>query len=368
MKINSLQLTNFRNYKKCQVQLSSGINVLLGENAQGKTNLLESLSFVSSLRSFRINNESQLIYFDKEASKIKCELEKTTGLKSLSVVISKEGKSLMINDTLIKKSSNFIGELNTVLFEPSDLGFFEDAPRVRRRFMDMELTKLSSSYLSHVNSYSRVLKQRNALLKQLEVDSDTLDILDQQLINHHIVIVKNRRQFIDFLNTQCNNYFNQLSKAKANLKLIYKTDVFHENDNEFKKHCLEKLKMNRQRDLYFKLTHFGAHRDDIVSLFNDIQLSQVASQGQKRLVILSMKLALIDYIHDKLNEQPVLLLDDVFSELDKDHQKKFIQLCPKDIQTIITTTDLISLEYINKVITIFDIKEGEITLRRKSIE
>lgn len=368
MKINSIQLTNFRNYTKSHVQLSSGINVLLGENAQGKTNLLESLSFVSSLRSFRINSESQLIHFDRDASKIKCDFEKSTGSKTLSIIISKEGKSLMINDTLIKKSSNFIGELNTVLFEPSDLGFFEDAPRVRRRFMDMELTKLSSSYLIHVNSYSKVLKQRNALLKQLEVDVDTLDILDQQLINHYMVIVKTRRQFIEYLNKQCNYYFNELSKVKANLELIYKTDVFHENDNEFRKRCLEKFKINRQRDLYFRITHFGAHRDDIMSLFDGIQLNQVASQGQKRLVILSMKLALIDYIHSKLKEQPVLLLDDVFSELDKDHQKKFLELCPKDIQTIITTTDLISLEYINKVITIFDINDGQITLRRKSIE
>lgn len=364
MRVKSINLLNYRNYTSFNTELSPGLNIIIGDNAQGKTNLLEAIYFMSTLRSFRTLNDRDCIQFSKDYFRIQCDIENKLSEKKCQVVVFKNGKSIKINETIIKRSSDYIGTLNCVIFSPYDLNFFDDSPRVRRKFIDIEATKISNQYLVHLNQYFEVLKQRNALLKQPLIDDDILNILDHQMIEHMWVIVDYRNKMINYLNQRIGPLFDKLSKETHKIELKYKTEVISVHEDEFKQSMLEKLKQNKVRDTYFKITHLGCHRDDIEALMDDLQLTQVASQGQKRLVQIALKLALVDYIAANSNEVPVLLLDDVFSELDKTHQKKFLENCPTDSQIILTTTSIEFIKEIENPMTIYEIKQGQLVTRR----
>lgn len=366
MKIKSLSLFQFRNYDNLLIEFNPGLNIIVGDNAQGKTNLLEAVYFMSTLRSFRTQSDKDLINFNQDYFKIQCEVESELSQKNCQVVVLKTGKSIKVNHNMIKKSSEYIGLINCVSFSPQDLNFFSDSPKVRRKFLDIECTKLSKEYLFYLNNYFSGLKQRNALLKQPAVDEDVLMILTKQLIDDMWMIESHRHEIVQFLNQRAELIFRELTHSEKKLEFQLQSDIVSENETEFKQKMMEKMMTNKTRDLYFKITHAGCHRDDLMTRMDGVEINSIASQGQKRLVLISMKLALIEYITYKLKETPILLLDDVFSELDQTHQHLFLKHCPQQIQTIISTTSVENLHQLNRPMTLFEIKQGQL-LQRSTI-
>lgn len=364
MKINSLSLLNFRNYESLTCQFNPQLNIIVGDNAQGKTNLLESIYFMSTLRSFRTQSDQDLIRFDQDYFKVQCEIETELTTKNCQVLVFKSGKSIKINETIIKKSSDYIGTINCVSFSPQDLNFFNDSPKTRRKFLDIEATKLSRQYLYHLNNYVNLLKQRNALLKQPNVDEEILMILSKQLVDDMWEIVSYRQEIVDFLNSKTQVLFNELSESDDLINFELKTEVEVTSESEFKQKMMDKMIQNKARDIYFKVTHAGCHRDDLITMMNNHDINTMASQGQKRLVLIALKLALIEFITQKQNETPILLLDDVFSELDETHQQLFIKNTPSNIQTIITTTSIDESIKLNRPMTIYEIEAGQLVERR----
>ena len=362
MKFKEIQLTNFRNYSSQICQFESNLCVFIGDNGQGKTNILESLYFMSILKSFRTNENKDLIFKNSPYSFLKATIEDENIQKQLYIYLTEKGKGLKINYDFVKNNSQFIGLINTVLFSPYDLIFFDESPKFRRRFMDMELSKISSVYLSYLNQYNLLLKQRNSLLKQTEIDQLTLSILSDQLIEKMYEIRKFRKEFIYFISKKTNFYFSKLSKDIFDIEINYLQDGFDEDKQKFIVNMKNKFEANQQRDILFKTTHYGIHRDDMECLINKINLLSFASQGQKRLVLLSLKLALVDYILETTKKTPVLLLDDVLSELDYDHQHRFLELCSSEVQIILTTVSLDQIKPLKIKPQVFYVKQGSISL------
>lgn len=364
MKIKSINLLNYRNYSSFSTDFNPELNIFVGDNAQGKTNLLEAIYFMSTLRSFRTQNDRDLIKFDEEFFRIQCEIETDVSTNKAQVVVLKNGKSIKINETMIRRSSDYIGTLNCVIFSPQDINFFSDTPRTRRKFLDIEATKVSNKYLVALNHYFDVLKQRNALLKQPQIDEDVLSILTHQLIEDMWIIVDYRLKMVKSLNKKIKLLFKKLSQEDNSIDFQYQTEFTTDSEQEFKRLMHDRMKQNKMRDIYFKITHSGCHRDDLSAYMNTHELNQIASQGQKRLVLIALKLALVEFIYDKEQRNPILLLDDVFSELDQTHQQRFLENVPSDSQILLTTTSIDQLKELKRPMSVFEINKGQLITRR----
>ena len=310
MIVRSLRLRNFRNYENAYLEFGSGMNLITGRNAQGKTNLLESLVYLSLTRSHRISDEKQLIRSDMPFADILCRMEDDSE-RELHAIVHNRGKTLMINGTPVKKSSDFIGKLNVVLFAPDDLYIFNDQPRERRRIMNQEITKVSPQYLISLNQYQQLLKERNIILKQEQADERYLDVIDEKMADAETMIVS---------------------------MLRYRCCV--DNKSDLRASLLRMHKESRQKDIERRMTLNGIHREDLVFEINDINLIRTASQGQKRMTMLAFKMALLRYIRMKTGKKPVLLLDDVLSELDGSRQKKLLEMVREPYQCLITATEV----------------------------
>lgn len=366
MKIKTIELNSFRNYDHIQCELDPQLNVFIGANGQGKTNLLESLAFLSSLRSFRQVSDSDLIQFDKDYARVSCILEDDIIDKKLSVMIHPSGKTLRYQNQLIRKTSEFIGLINTVIFSPIDMSFFEDAPRVRRKVFDLEAGKLSRLYLSQMLIFNKSLKQRNALLKEKNIDRTLLDILTKQLAKSQVEIILYRRQMVEFINSKINEIYERFSKVPLHISITYEETL--PDSTNLENDLIHLYQKSIDKDIFHKTTQKGLQRDDFVFKANDIEISKIASQGQKRLVLLAFKLTLVEYIVSLSKSYPILLLDDVFSELDEYHQTTLLKTLPKESQTIITTTQSQVLKEIKQPMTVFTITDGQITSRRTTHE
>lgn len=362
MKIKSIELNSFRNYDHVKCELDAQLNVFIGANGQGKTNLLESMAFLSSLRSFRQVSDADLIQFNQDYARVQCVLEDDILNKRLSVMISTNGKTLRYQNQLIRKTSEFIGLVNTVIFSPVDLNFFDDSPRIRRKSIDLEAGKLSRLYLRQSVEFNKLLKERNALLKESTIDRTLLDVLTRQLAKSQVEIILYRRKMVNFINEHINEVYNKFSKTPLDLKIVYQETLPSEKDLETKLYQLYQATL--EKDIFFRATQKGLHRDDFIFMAKDMEVSKIASQGQKRLVLLAFKLVLVDYIYHETKDYPILLLDDVFSELDQHHQKTLLAALPQDSQTMITTTQSQVLSEINKQMTVFTITDGQLTSRR----
>ena len=336
MIIEKLWLRNYRNYEKEEIIFNPNMNLITGKNAQGKTNLLESLVYLSLTRSHRILEDSKLIKEGKEMAKIGCEVIDDKK-KRLEVVLHPGGKTLFLNKQPIQRSSEFIGLLNVVLFSPDDLSLFNEAPRSRRKLIDQEITKINHKYLYSLNKYRTLLKNRNALLKNNTVDESYLDILDEQMIQEESIIIEERENFIKDINSYIKDIYQDLADEKSIVQIQYLSCI------DTTKPKLEQLKQmyqnNRKRDKETHVSNEGIHREDIQFLMDGKEVINIASQGQKRMIILAFKLSLLHYIEKNKKNKPVLLLDDVLSELDKNRQEKLLKLIQKDYQCIITTTE-----------------------------
>lgn len=353
--ITSVQLSNFRSYKEETVYLSKNINVFIGKNGQGKTNLLEAIYYISNIRSHRTRNDNDLIKVDSEYSRIIVNIEKNSNNEKLMCVIHQKGKYFSINNNVVSKTSDMLGRINTVLFYPNETRIFSDSPATRRNFFDVEIGKVSKDYLNIFQQFNKLLKDRNKILKEKDVDLILLEIVTNNLIDKQLSIIKEREHLTQFINNNFSKYFFKFTDNKFKVKMVYKSSLKDLSKDEIK----SKYEKNIDRDKFNGITTEGIHRDDYEFLVENIEISKYLSQGQLRLVLLAIKFVIIDYIIHKTNQKPILLLDDVFSELDSIHQQKVLDNIPKNIQTIITTTDNYEIFH-NKSISKYKINNSNI--------
>ncbi len=355
MIIKSLELQNFRNYDFLQVEFDSGTNIFYGDNAQGKTNILEAIFMIATTKSHKSSKDQDIIQFNHDEAHIRSYLFKDDVTRQVDMHLRKgKTKGIAIDSQRIKKAAELLGLLNVVFFSPEDLSIIKNGPAERRNFIDMELCQLDSFYLYNLNHYSKIVNQRNKLLKDLYLNPglrDTLSIWDSQLVSFGSKIIERREIFINQLNEIINDIHIKLSGGKENIKIFYEKKVEIE-DLEIK------LKENQEKDIILKQTTVGPHRDDISFMVNDIDIRKFGSQGQQRTAALSLKLSEIELVKKSIKDMPVLLLDDVLSELDSNRQNYLLNSIG-DIQTIITCTGLD--EFVNnrfEINKIFKVAEG----------
>jgi DNA replication and repair protein RecF len=359
MIIENIKLRNFRNYTNCDLDISDTINVFVGDNAQGKTNFLESVAFISATRSFRTNNDRDMIKLDNEFAQVTLILNDNDSRLKLTGQIFKEGKRLLIQNQPTKKASEFIGTLNAVVFAPDDLELFDGAPKLRRRLCDLEIGKINKEYMQILNQYQKTLKERNAFLKAESKDDVYLEVLTEKLIEQQVVLINRRKTFIDEINKQITTKYQKIAETKDLVRIEYLAPV--EDYSTIEESLNAKYKKHLAADRYQKQTQIGIHKDDLRFYLNEQLVSGFASQGQKRMIVLALKIVLIDYIYERKHSYPVLLLDDVLSELDITRKRSLFTLIPQQIQTIITTTDINDIkDYLPKKTRIFKINNGKI--------
>ncbi len=338
MNIRQLDVYQFRNYSRCSFQFDSyGIHCIYGKNAQGKTNLIEAIYFLSYLRSFRTNQLESMIQDTCDSMVVDAKLEINQRNENLKIVVNGQKKHLFRFQNPVKKYSDFVGIVNAILFCPDDMAIFQQSPKYRRRFIDMELIKLSHTYTSTLSHYQKLLKQRNVVLKQEHVDSILLQTYTQQMIKDEITIMKQRHQFICELMQKAKSLYPFFSKRPEQIGAIYKT--FSDVENVSVEVLEDVYKKSESKDLLYKQTTLGIHKDDVEFQLNGKSIHEVASQGQKRSFLLAIKLGLAEIIYEKTGEYPILLLDDVFSELDEFRKQQLIACLPKNMQIFITTTE-----------------------------
>ncbi len=334
MKLKSLKLHNFRNYDYLKIDLDENTNIFYGDNAQGKTNILEAIYFSATSKSHRGSKDRDIIRFEEDESHIETIISKKEKSFVIDMHLKKNSpKGIAINKIPIKKASELFGIINIVFFSPEDLNIIKNGPSERRRFVDLELSQLDKVYLSNLSNYNRIVNQRNKLLKDAYGNQqllETLEIWDIQLIDYGNKVIERRELFIDQINNIINEIHYKLSGKRERLKLIYEKSN-GDNNLEF---CINKY---RSRDLKMKSTSVGPHRDDIAFMLNGIDIRKFGSQGQQRTAALSLKMAEIELVKLITKETPILLLDDVLSELDKNRQNYLLESI-KDIQTLITCT------------------------------
>ena len=364
MIIKSLELSDFRNYENLKIDFSSGTNILYGDNAQGKTNILEAIFMSATTKSHKGSKDKEIIRFGKDEAHISTILDRDNAEYRVDMHLrSSKTKGIAIDGQKIKRASDLIGKLNVVFFSPEDLSIIKNGPSERRRFMDMELCQLDQVYLNSLSKYNKLVVERNKVLKDLfdhPENSVLLDVQDKQLCEYGSVIIKTREKFIGDLNEIIRPIHNKLTGGKEDLSIYYEPNV---DAADFEK----KLSSSRQRDIYAKQTTVGPHKDDfsfIVKRNSDnsekIDIRKYGSQGQQRTASLSLKLSEIEIVKKAKKENPVLLLDDVLSELDSNRQNYLLNTIG-DIQTIITCTGLD--EFVNnrfEIDKLFKVTEGTV--------
>ena len=336
MIIKSLELKDFRNYKELKIDFDSGVNILYGDNAQGKTNVLEAVYFTATTRSHKSSKDKDVINFDAEEAHIKTIIDKEGLERRIDMHLRRaKSKGIAVDKVRLKKAVELLGILNIVLFSPEDLSIIKNAPSERRHFVDMELCQLDQIYLYDLNNYNKIINQRNRLLKDVHFNSeyrDMIKIWDNQLLSYGIKIINRREKFIEQLNNIIEEIHGKLSGEREKLKIKYDPNV---TADEFE----TKLKNSLERDIKLKMTGTGPHRDDFIFYSNDIDIRVYGSQGQQRTAALSLKLSEIELVKQITRDNPVLLLDDVLSELDSNRQTYLLNNIG-GIQTIITCTGL----------------------------
>lgn len=362
MYISSLELADFRNIASLHMEFSQGTNILYGENAQGKTNILESLYMLSTTKSHRGVRDRDMIRFGREESHIRSLIMKGGIDYRIDMHLRKnKSKGIAINGQRIKKASELIGILHIVFFSPEDLGIVKNGPAERRRFMDMELCQLDASYLHNLNQYNKTVENRNRLLRDIYMFPDlkeTLDVWDAQLVSFGSKIIESRRRFILDLNGIVGEIHGKLSGGREHLSLLYEPNTAAED-------LEERLRSSRERDIHMKTTSTGPHRDDFSFMDGEIDLRRYGSQGQQRTCALSLKLSEIDLVKKMIGHRPVLMMDDVLSELDSGRQNYLLNTIG-GIQTFITCTGLD--EFVNnrfRIDQVYRVENGVCTKKQE---
>ena len=367
MKLTKINLLNFRNCENVNISLSNNMNIFIGNNAQGKTNILEAITILALTKSHRVGVNPNIIMFNKKKAQIKGVVKNNKIISKMEVIITEEGKSLKINQTDIKKVSDYISNLNVIVFTPDDLEIVKGSPNIRRNLLNIQLSQISKTYLNTYNEYNKLLKTRNEYLKILFsnsiADKNYLDIITDKLIEKAILIYRKRREYIDLINVNINKNYSDIAEMSG-LKVIYQTNI--EFDSYEEENIRKKMKhifyKNYNKELNYGMTMYGPHRDDFYFEYNNNDLKYFGSQGQQKIAILAYKLSEIPIFCDICGTEPLLLLDDIFSELDIKKRNKLLKFIDdRSIQTIITTTDLknISKKYLNNAY-IYEVKNGNV--------
>ncbi|GAA0760094.1 DNA replication/repair protein RecF [Clostridium sartagoforme] len=359
MYIKRLQMLNYRNYKSLNIKLGKNVNVFMGDNAQGKTNILEAIYYCAFSKSHRTSKDRDLINWNSDSAYISLLVGKDRLDKNIDINILKDGKkAIKINKIKVSKIGELFGNFNVVMFSPEDLKIIKDSPGIRRKFIDMELCQLNPKYYYNLVQYNKILNERNVILKNRNLDKEILDIYDIQLANygHHIVI--DRINYINKLNFYGKDVHREISSGKENIEFRYISTI--KDLENIKVNFYETLKKNRKKDIEKGITSIGPHRDDFIVLINDIDTKSFGSQGQQRSAVLTMKFSSLKIIKEITSEYPVLLLDDVLSELDF-NRKRYILSTIGEIQTIITCTGIEDItNYLDNTSRLFKVKDGEI--------
>lgn len=357
MYVKSLELKNFRNYDSLNIVFDQGTNILYGDNAQGKTNILEAIYLGGTTKSHRGSKDREVIHFDKDESHIRMLVSKEEVIHRIDMHLKKsKPKGIAIDGIPIKKASELFGIVNIVFFSPEDLNIIKNGPSERRRFLDSELCQLNRFYLIQLTNYNKVVLQRNKLLKDMKDSASlrsTLDIWDEQMLLYGRNLIRERVTFVDQLNVILEEIHGQLTGGKEKIQLIYEPNVESE---AFESQLIK----SRERDLRFRASSVGPHRDDLCVRVNGIDIRRFGSQGQQRTAALSLKLSEIYLVKKIIRDTPILLLDDVLSELDSSRQNYLLK-CIGEIQTLITCTGLD--EFVQnqfRVNKVFQVVEGTV--------
>lgn len=356
MYIKKLSLTNFRNYNKQEIELSKGINIFYGDNAQGKTNIIEAIYLSSIGKSFRAKKDIELVNIQSQQfATIETQFEKKDRDGKIKLEI-KDKKNIYINEIKAKKISEILGNINIVLFSPDDINLFKGGPSKRRKVLDIMISQLRPAYIYNLNLYLKTIEQRNNYLRLIKYENkseDLLDIWDEKLAEYSEKLYKYRSEFMDKIKERIVDIHKRITKDNEIIKIKYISDFSN------KKEYLEKLKNDRKNDISRGYTGRGIHRDDFIIYLNEKPLSIFGSQGQHRTVLLSLKIAELNIIYDEINEYPILLLDDFMSELDSKRRENLIENI-ENIQVIITCTEKLNLNEKEK--KIFYIENGKVTV------
>lgn len=363
MLISHLSLKNFRNIKDLKITFDKPMTILYGNNGQGKTNIVESIYLLSNAASFRTSYFKEMIDNESEFAIIEGEINSLKKKNKHKVILSKSGKTAYINDVIINKVSDYIGKFNAVCFSPEDVSLFKDSPSIRRHFLDKELSSLFPVYIKQLINFKNTLEQRNALLKG-KIDYDLLDVIDDKLIESSYDIYKRRKWLIEKLIEFATRIYKTITNDLQDIKIVYNTYLDEMDKDTYLLKAKQIYKNNISKDVEKKYTMHGIHKDDFKVYLNDLEIDMFASQGQQRLISLSMKLAVAEIISKANKFEPIIILDDAFSELDKAKKTKLFNYVSKKMQVFVTCTDYKNIVDIsNKNMTLLHIKEGNVIER-----
>ena len=371
MRIEHLKLTNFRNYSSLDIELGNNVNIFIGDNGKGKTNILESIYVLSLTKTNRYGLEDNLIKFNENIAKIEGLIRCDDLLKKQEIHLTRKKKQIFINNKEIRRIRDYISNFCVISFTPEDLEIVKGSPNIRRNMINIDISQLQNSYISYLNEFNQIIKIRNEYLKKMNLDGNSdiryLEVVNQEMMEKGIKIYEYRYNFFTKINELLPKIFKKLSNLD-NLKINYETSVDLDNfDYEsIKKKYESKLKKNFKVELMQGVTLTGPHRDDFSFNLNGLDMKNFASQGQQRLAVIALKIAEIYLFKEELGEYPVLLLDDIFSEIDTKKRNKIINFLLKDIQSIITTTDINDiLENLIENAKIFNVNNDKVAERRK---
>ena len=355
MRLKTLRIDQFRNYKSVELDFSKDVNIFIGDNAQGKTSILEAIYVLALTKSHRVYKDTSFIKNDMDYAKIHSLIHLKEKDIQLDIIVSKAGKKAKYNQIELDKLSDYLGYLNVVMFAPEDLELIKGNPKTRRQFLDLEIGQISKQYLYHLQNYRKIMKQRNDLLKTMQKqqskDYMLLDVITDQLVEYQIQIQEQRTEFISKINEFSKKHYKTLSSSEDVLKMEYKPSL----EQNFKEEYTNKY----QYDIITGTTNLGVHRDEIEFTLNHYPIKSHGSQGEQRTAVLAIKLALIDFIYSYKNEYPILLLDDVLSELDRTRQNNLLSYIENGIQVFITSTSVQEIDLsLIKDYQVYTIKEG----------
>lgn len=369
MRIKQLELTNYRNYRHAKLEFNNGLIILTGENAQGKTNLLEAIFLLSLAKSHRTNRDHEMVLWDEEYASVKAIIENKSYEFPLEIILNKKGKIAKVNHIEQAKLSQFVGQLNVILFAPEDMQLIKGSPALRRRFLDVEIGQSQPIYINELQQYNKILKQRNLYLKQFgrttQFDALFFEILTQQLIEKAVSVINYRMKFITELEQIARPIHETLSNYRDELSLEYiasSSKLNYDSLDTLSQQFLQLFEQATKREKEMGVTAYGPHRDDLLFKINQQPTQFFGSQGQQRTSVLSIKLAEIELFRRIRGEYPILLLDDVLSELDDQRQLLLMQHIEGKVQTFLTTATIKGLE-VHQLIEpdLFFVEQGTIT-------
>ena len=367
MKIEHLKLTNFRNYDRLELDFNQNINLFIGNNGQGKTNILESIYVLSLSKSNRYGLDSDLIKFEESFAKIEGTVKNDTLIKRQEVLITKQKKQLSINGKEIRKTRDYISNFCVISFTPNDLEIIKGSPSVRRNLLNIDISQLYNNYINYLNEYNSIIKIRNEYLKKINLNGNSdyryLDIINEKLIEKADKIYSYRFSFLEKINKFLPTVYKKIT-GLDNLYIKYDNSLglSEYSKDEINNKLREKFKRNINQELMQGITLNGPHRDDFLFLLDGMDMKNYASQGQQRMAIIAFKISELYIFKDVLDSYPVLLLDDIFSEIDTKKRNKIIKFLKNDIQTIITTTDVNDInDELLKDATIYMINNNKVT-------